>query len=78
MIYENGTHSILVGVTSFVVGSCGTLGVVDGFARVTYQMDWIRENSDNYVRVCSAKALKGTHYTVRFTSMNPENFIKLK
>ena len=45
----------IVGVTSYVVGSCGSLGVVDGFARVTYQMDWIRENSDNYVKFCSAK-----------------------
>ena len=47
----------IVGVTSYVVGSCGSLGVVDGFARVTYQMDWIRENSDNYVKFCSAKTI---------------------
>ena len=45
----------IVGVTSYVLGSCGSLGVVDGFARVTYQMDWIRQNSDNYVKFCSAK-----------------------
>ena len=48
-------YFFVVGVTSYVVGSCGSLGVVDGFARVTYQMDWIRENSDNYVKFCSAK-----------------------
>ena len=47
--------TLLVGITSYVVGSCGSLGVVDGFARVAYQMDWIRENSDNYVKFCSAK-----------------------
>ena len=32
--------------------------MVDGFARVSYQMDWIRENSDNYVKLCSAKLIQ--------------------
>ena len=45
LIYFNGTHDLLMGVTSYVVGSCGSLGVVDGFARVTHQMDWIREHN---------------------------------
>ena len=54
LIYDNGTHGILVGVTSYVVGSCGTLGVVDGFAKVSHQLDWIRNLGDNYVKTCSA------------------------
>ena len=59
LIYYNGSRHILVGVSSFVVGSCGTIGVTDGFARVTNQIDWIRENSDNYVRTCSARIRSG-------------------
>ena len=55
LIYDNGTHGILVGVTSYVVGACGTLGVVDGFAKVSHQLDWIRDLGDEYVRTCSAK-----------------------
>jgi hypothetical protein len=55
LTYFNGTHTVLVGVSSFVVDNCGAQGVVDGFARVTYQMDWIRSNSDNYVKQCSAR-----------------------
>ena len=42
-----------------MVGSCGTIGVTDGFARVTNEIDWIRENSDNYVRACSARIRPG-------------------
>jgi len=55
LLYNNGSHNILVGVSSFVVGSCGTIGVTDGFARVTHQIDWIRKYSDNYVSSCSAR-----------------------
>ena len=55
---SNAKNMNIVGVTSYVVGSCGSLGVVDGFARVSYQMDWIRENSDNYVKLCSAKLIQ--------------------
>ena len=62
-MWFNGTHNILVGVSSFVVGSCGTIGVTDGFARVTNEIDWIRENSDNYVRACSARIRLGNFYT---------------
>ena len=59
LIYNNGSHNILVGVSSFVVGSCGTIGVTDGFARVTHQIDWIRKYSDNYVSSCSARIRPG-------------------
>ena len=55
LVHFNGTHSILIGITSYVVGSCGTLGVVDGFANVVHEMKWIRQHSDNYVKLCSAR-----------------------
>lgn len=66
LIHFNGTHNVLVGVTSFVVGSCGTLGVVDGFARVTHQLPWIRKHGDNYVRACSARIHPGNNFLNRF------------
>ena len=55
LTYFNGTHHVLVGVASFTFGLCGTVGVVDGFAKVTHQLDWIVENSDEYVRTCSGR-----------------------
>ena len=56
LIHNNGSHHILIGVTSYVVGpSCGTLGVVDGFARVSHQLDWIRDKGDKYVKTCSGQ-----------------------
>ena len=55
MTYFNGTHHVLVGVASLTFGLCGTVGVVDGFAKVTHQLDWIVENSDEYVRTCSGR-----------------------
>ena len=66
MTYFNGTHHLLVGVTSFTLGLCGTEGVVDGFARVTHQMDWIKQNSDEYVRSCSGRSLE------QFADTEPE------
>ena len=42
-----------MGVSSYTLGLCGTEGVVDGFAKVTHQINWIVENSDDYVKSCS-------------------------
>ena len=55
LTYYNGSRHFLVGITSYVVGSCGGIGFVDGFARVSHQMEWVRSVSDNYVKFCSAK-----------------------
>ena len=52
----NGTHHVIVGITSFSFGICAELGSVDGFARVTHQIDWIIENSDDYVKSCSGQS----------------------
>ena len=52
----NGTHHVIVGITSFSFGLCAELGSVDGFARVTHQFDWIIENSDDYVKSCSGQS----------------------
>ena len=68
-MYNNGTHHLVVGITSYVVGSCGTLGVVDGFAKVSHQLDWIRANSDNYVKFCSAKIHQGTNSIISHTNI---------
>ena len=52
----NGTHHVIVGIVSFSFGLCAELGSVDGFARVTHQIDWIKENSDDYVKSCSGQS----------------------
>ena len=57
LTFFNGTHSILVGVTSFTWGKvCEGVGQIDGFAKVSHVMDWIREFGDDYVNSCSARS----------------------
>ena len=55
MTYFNGTHSILVGVVSFSYGLCATEGQLDGFAKVSQVLDWIRKYGDEYVNSCSGR-----------------------
>ncbi len=50
----DGSRSVLVGVTSYGVGTCASLTGSEGFAKVSHVLDWIRENGDDYVRQCSA------------------------
>ena len=52
LTYFNETHHILVGVTSFGFGKCEG-DYYDGFARVTHEIKWIKENGDDYVRRCN-------------------------
>merc|ERR1712203_576664 len=55
LTYFNGTHNILVGVTSFTWSEvCEGVGQLDGFAKVSHVMDWIRKFGDDYVNSCSA------------------------
>ncbi len=49
----NGTHTILIGVTSYVAGTCGSLTNSEGFAKVSHVLPWIRETSDDWVKDCS-------------------------
>lgn len=54
LTHFNGTHHVLVGVVSFgFVADCEELGVSEGYARVSERMDWIKENGDDYVKMCS-------------------------
>ena len=55
LTYNDGMKTYLVGVTSYGVGTCGALWNAEGFAKVSYALDWIRDNSDNYVKTCSGK-----------------------
>ena len=59
MIFYNGTRHVIVGVISFNFG-CANIGQMDGFARVTHQIDWIIENGDDYVKKCSGKNVLAT------------------
>ena len=52
LTYFNGTHNVLVGVTSFAFGFCDT-EYYNGFARVTHEIEWIKNNGDDYVRRCN-------------------------
>ena len=58
LTYYNGTHHILVGVTSYGFPLCGLVGKLDQFARVSHVMDWIRKHGDYYVNSCSARVPK--------------------
>ncbi len=44
-----------MGISSYVIAGCGTTGVVDGFAKVAHQLNWIRDSGDHYVQQCSAQ-----------------------
>ena len=62
-----------------MVGACGTLGVVDGFAKVSHQLDWIRDLGDDYVKTCSAKLpLEYQCNQSKFCSKDNEQCVKNK
>ena len=46
---------VLVGVVSFGIDIACALGVPDGFARVSWVLDWIKDNCDEYVNTCSGR-----------------------
>jgi hypothetical protein len=48
--------TVLVGVVSFGIDIACALGVPDGFARVTKELDWIKNNGDEYVNTCSGRS----------------------
>ncbi len=45
---------MLVGVTSYLTGTCGSRYNSEGFAKVSHVLGWIREHGDDYVKKCSA------------------------
>ena len=47
--------TVLVGVVSFGIDIACALGVPDGFARVSWVLDWIKDNGDEYVNSCSGR-----------------------
>ena len=57
LTHFNGTRHVIVGVTSFVMGYCGSTEFPEGFARVSHVMDWIKSHGDNYVQNCSGLTL---------------------
>ena len=56
LTYFNGTHTVLVGVVSFGIDIACAIGVPDGFSRVSKEIDWIKNNGDEYVKTCSGRA----------------------
>ena len=55
-LIKSDPFTVLVGVVSFGIDIACALGVPDGFARVSKEIDWIKNNGDEYVNTCSGRA----------------------